>query len=310
MMILEKSHNAVFSRIKHFLTTTGTLTDITEKFSDYDSLDYILTGISADCLTFTVQSRQLTSIGNAGGFESVSSFFQGHPSSIDAETISLVINREELPPPDSPARAQAAEAIARKFSQFRSVFLSGPFVNAFNAVKAGKTSDSVEINIRPRENLWIVAGSDRVTFVFQIHYDDKTDANLAKVFVQEFMEARRQVKNSPIITFTPNPPDYVESFPSSQRETSVGFMSVTILENQVVDIQKQAEWLCGFKQYLSYHVHACKTYLHMRIRKRTDSLLATLKLAVPEHLDEKVFRRSRAAKTMKEETKIINNFKK
>ena len=81
-----------------------------------------------------------------------------------------------------------------------------------------------------------------------------------------------------------------------------------MLKDHVRDPKKQSEHISGFRQYLTYHIHACKTYMHMRMRKRVSSLLGALKLAVPEKLDEKIFKRARATKTLKEEAKIQYNF--
>ena len=181
MMTLEKSHQVVYERIKHFLLTTGDLSDVNEVVSDYDGITYFLAGLSADCLTFSAIAPQLASVGNAGGFQSISEYFQGHPSSIDGQTCPIVINRAELPPADSPAREQAAMAIARKFSLFRVVFLSGPFIRAFNSLKSGATSGSIEVNLRPRENVWMINGDGRVSFVYQIREQPGSENYIAAV---------------------------------------------------------------------------------------------------------------------------------
>ena len=47
----------------------------------------------------------------------------------------------------------------------------------------------------------------------------------------------------------------------------------------------------------------------MRMRKRTDLLHNALKQAVPEKLEEKTFKKVRAVKGIKEDQRIINNFK-
>jgi len=121
------------------------------------------------------------------------------------------------------------------------------------------------------------------------------------------VEAKRQVPNSPVITFSLNPPESMSAF-KHVTEKTIGYLSVTILREQIRQEDETGRWLASFKQYITYHIHACKTYLHMRMRKKTDGLLKVLMSAVPEKLQEKTFRRVRATKTRREESKIVYNF--
>lgn len=276
------------------------------KISDYDSMLYMIVGLSETHLAFTLLSDQVKSIGDAGGYNALDEHFQGlQTDKSTPDQYSVIIDTSQLPSnPDQ--RTLTIDQIVQKFSCFRTVFLSGPYFQALSLVKQGRSFAPLQVDIRKSERLWIIPGETRVSFVFQIIYKDTNDTSLAKIFLQEFQDAKKQISNAPVISFGSSPPENISAY---RPKTEGLFLSVTILKDQITNPLEQSKWISGFKQYLSYHIHSCKTYLHMRMRKRSDLLYNALKQAVPEKLEEKTFKRVRATKGIKEEAKIINNFK-
>ena len=271
---------------------------------DYDGFLYLLS-YDNQTLTFSLIYESLQSIGQAGGFEAIEQHLAGFASHKADNSITFEVSKRSLPQ-DPQALKVAAGEISAKFSIFRSVFIGGPYVSALASLQAGRPGQPRQVDLRRREKLWIVPGDNRVSFVFQIFYEDFHDTSLAKIFLQEIQDSKKQISSSPVISYSSAPPDNIASF----RPRAEGlFLSVTILKDQVKNPVEQGRWLGTLKQYLSYHIHSCKTYLHMRMRKRTDALLQALKQAIPEKIQEKVFKKVRATKGIKEEAKIINNFR-
>lgn len=306
MMAIDPHHPLIVDTLTTMLREDIDVSAINVKIPDFDGTLYVIGGVTDTIIAFTMLSEEAKSIGEAGGYEAIEHYLQGFQSDRSASNqFSVIIDKAQLPSAKD-QRTLAVQEIAQKFSTFRSVFLSGPYFKAISAVKQGLAFQPQQVNIRKTEKLWIIPAESRVTFVFQIFYKDNNDASFARIFLQEFQDSKKQISNAPVISFGNAPPEYISQF----RPKNEGmFLSLTMLKDQITNPIDQAKWLCGFRQYLTYHVHSCKTYLHMRMRKRTDVLLNALKQAVPEKLQEKTFKRVRATKGIKEESKIINNFK-
>jgi hypothetical protein len=302
MMSIDPSHPLLVENMQKVLT--GPEVQFQMTIPDYDGFLYLLS-YDNQTLTFSLIYESLQSIGQAGGFEAIEQHLSGFANHKADNSITFEVSKRSLPQ-DPQALKVAAGEISAKFSTFRSVFIGGPYVQALANLQAGRPIQPRQVDLRRREKLWIVPGDNRVSFIFQIFYEDFNDTSLAKIFLQEIQDSKKQISNSPVISYSSAPPENITSF----RPRAEGlFLSVTILKDQVKNPVEQGRWLGTLKQYLSYHIHSCKTYLHMRMRKRTDALLQALKQAIPEKIQEKVFKKVRATKGIKEEAKIINNFR-
>lgn len=305
-MAIDPRHPLIIDTLTTVLKNDIDLPSFHMNIADYDGDIYMIAGISDTMLAFTMLSKEIKSIGDAGGYEAIQQHLQGFPTDTsNPESFSVIIDKSQLP--SSPEqRSLSASTIAEKFSTFRTIFISGPFIQALTAAKQGTSFTAKQVNIRKGEKLYLIPGDGRVTFVFQILYKDSNDASLAKIFLQEFQDSKKQISNAPVITFGSVPPENIRSF---NPKTEGLFLSITMLRDQINNPLEQAKWVSSLRQYLTYHIHSCKTYLHMRMRKRADLLYNELKQAVPEKLEEKTFKRVRATKAMKEEARIINNFR-
>jgi actin related protein 2/3 complex subunit 2 len=63
------------------------------------------------------------------------------------------------------------------------------------------------IHYRDEEAIYIKAGPDRVTVIFSTIFREETDRVFGKVFIQEFVDARRRaIQNAPQVLFRTEPP--------------------------------------------------------------------------------------------------------
>ncbi|KAJ1440524.1 arp2/3 [Ochromonadaceae sp. CCMP2298] len=169
---------------------------------------------------------------------------------------------------------------------------SGPLDRAFSALLAG-TSGNLGPSVcayRRAESMYVVPAASKVVVVFQVDFADITDKAVARVFLQEFVEAQRTVRTAPPVQFSKDPLGEMAGLPVTQNpDTNAGFISFALEERhlQGPGKEKAISLLTGFRNYLHYHIKCSKTYLHMRMRKRVATWMLVLNRAMPEIEGEK-----------------------
>ena len=132
---------------------------------------------------------------------------------------SVMIDLDNLPP-----TPEEREALVNKISLLKRNVMAAPFERAFDEFsslqeEASKyTSESapaglaeggevMSIHYREDEAIYVKASFDRVTVIFSTMFTDETDRIFGKVFLQEFVDARRRaVQNAPQVLFRSDPP--------------------------------------------------------------------------------------------------------
>ena len=120
--------------------------------------------------------------------------------------------------------AEAREDLIRRVSLLKRNAMAAPFERAFDDFaqrqeEASKfTSESapegvreggevMAIHYRDEEAIYIKASHDRVTVIFSTIFREETDRVFGKVFLQEFVDARRRaIQNAPQVLFRNEPP--------------------------------------------------------------------------------------------------------
>jgi actin related protein 2/3 complex subunit 2 len=107
-----------------------------------------------------------------------------------------------------------------------------------------------------------------------------TDKALARIFLLEFSDSKRYVKNPPSIIYhdTKFPDNVAAAFPeASKTKYSNGVISFTLFPGHLNPTPEQPlTYLTGFRQYMHYHFHAIKASLHSRMRKRVETFQRVL----------------------------------
>lgn len=109
--------------------------------------------------------------------------------------------------------------------------MAAPFEQAFDEFEALKeeaskyTSESAPqgvreggqvraIHYREEEAIYVKASHDRVTVIFSTIFRDETDRVFGKVFLQEFVDARRRaIQNAPQVLFNNEAPLELQGIP-------------------------------------------------------------------------------------------------
>lgn len=85
---------------------------------------------------------------------------------------------------------------------------------------AGNASDNFEIPYRQDEKYWVVTSKNEVTVSFSLNFSNQTDRALARIFLLEFSDSKRYVKNPPAIIYHDNKfPDLITKvFPDAGKD--------------------------------------------------------------------------------------------
>lgn len=172
--------------------------------------------------------------------------------------------------------------------------LGGPMEKAFTALTAGSSEGLpiLKFDYRPSESIFVCPSTSKIVVIFLVDFIDPTDKAVARIFLQEFVEAQRTVRTAPPVSFSKEPPGELTGpgAPTfSSNADAAGFISFALEERHVKGdrMDVAVTLLTGFRNYLHYHIKCSKTYLHMRMRKRVAGWLQVLNRAVPEVETEK-----------------------
>ena len=97
-----------------------------------------------------------------------------------------------------------------------------------------------------------------------------------KVFMQEFVDAKKKLGAAPPMSWGVNPPSELASFGVTENNGSLGFLSFAILPLHVKTPEKQEKCirtLTTFRNYIQYHIKCSKTHFHSKMRFRATELL-------------------------------------
>ena len=150
------------------------------------------------------------------------------------------------------------------------------------------------IHYREEEAIYVKASHDRVTVIFSTVFREETDRVFGKVFIQEFVDARRRaIQNAPQVLFRNDPPLELQGVPGIQNTGTgeIGYVTFGMWPNYILynalltaavlfprhlTAQRMPDVISHiqtFRDYFHYHIKASKAYIHSRMRKRTADFL-------------------------------------
>lgn len=168
-------------------------------------------------------------------------------------------------------------------------------LNEFEQTDASKNSKVHVIKYRDDENIYIKPSADRVTVIFETIFQDETDKVFGKVFLQEFVDARkrnRSIQSAPQVLFSHEPPLEISHVASHHGEakSSRRFITFVLFPRHFASEELQftsVSQLALFRNYFHYHIKCSKAYMHSRMRYRVDTFIKVLNRAkLDEEHDE------------------------
>ena len=176
-----------------------------------------------------------------------------------------------------------------QMSDVKKHLIGAPMEVALNALKKGTVtnSDLVRVTVRGDHSIFIVPKTDRVVIILHVLFNESTDKSLSRIFMQEFVEAKRTVTglSIPNVSYTKDAPTELAGQAFGNLSETSGFLLFQF-EKRTLEgadcVPAAVHLLTGFRAYLLYHIKATKTYLHMRMRKRVADWLQVLNRAKPK----------------------------
>lgn len=206
--------------------------------------------------------------------------------------VSLEYAIDSIPPP-----GEERDALIKAASLLKRNALAAPFENAFatqKTLESSETSDLpgqlMEIHYRDEEAIYIQAANDRVTVVFSTIFKDETDRTFGKVFLQEFVDARRQntaMQHAPQVLYSSrDPPLEIRNVAGLKRSDDVGYVTFVLFPQHFSNPERMQSTISHiqlFRDYLHYHIKCSKAYMHSRMRARVAEFLKVLNRAKMEN---------------------------
>ncbi|KAI8630576.1 Arp2/3 complex [Xylariaceae sp. FL1651] len=227
---------------------------------------------------------------------------------------SVLVDLENLP-----AEQEARDELIRKISLLKRNAMAAPFEHAYaehyklkeaaskytseeapQGVREG--GEVMAIHYRDEEAIYVKASHDRVTVIFSTIFREETDRVFGKVFIQEFVDARRRaIQNAPQVLFRNDPPLELQGVPgvSAASGGEVGYVTFVLFPRHLTP-QRMPDVISHiqtFRDYFHYHIKASKAYIHSRMRRRTADFLQVLRRARPENEEKE--RKTASGRTFK-----------
>jgi len=172
---------------------------------------------------------------------------------------------------------------ARNFALLKRHALAAPFYKVFADVEAKKpASNLIELAYRDGEAFYLKQETDRIIVIFSIQFKDADDVVFAKVFLQEYQDARRTMSNAPSVTYSQKePPLELKGVRNLRVGENNGFVSFVLFQPHVSGAKKEKtiDNIQTFRNYLHYHIKCSKAFMHTRMRNRVRSFLQVLNRA-------------------------------
>ncbi|KAH6854617.1 Arp2/3 complex, 34 kd subunit p34-Arc-domain-containing protein [Chaetomium sp. MPI-CAGE-AT-0009] len=227
---------------------------------------------------------------------------------------SILIDLENLP-----AEQEARDELIKSISLLKRNAMAAPFEQAYQEhyhlkQEAAKfTSEEAPqgvreggevkaIHYREEEAIYVKASHDRVTVIFSTIFREETDRVFGKVFIQEFVDARRRaIQNAPQVLFRNDPPLELQGVPGVKNTGTgeIGYVTFVLFPRHLTP-QRMPEVISHiqtFRDYFHYHIKASKAYIHSRMRRRTADFLQVLRRARPD--SEEKERKTASGRTFK-----------
>lgn len=223
------------------------------------------------------------------------------PQPEEGYDFSVLIDLETLP-----ESLEERQELVERVSLLRRNALAAPFERAFQKFEelardaaernldlyAPEHADTEIMTIRYRdeESIFVRPSHDRVTVIFSTTFKDETDQTFGRVFLQEFVDARRRaIQNAPQVLFSDKePPLEVRGLvPPADPANRTGYVTFVLFPRHLTrDRQERCiSHIQMFRDYFHYHIKCSKAYMHSRMRFRVSEFQKSLNRAKPDKDD-------------------------
>ncbi|KAF9453535.1 arp2/3 complex 34 kDa subunit [Macrolepiota fuliginosa MF-IS2] len=287
-MILLESHNTIIqSTLLDKLTKPSTL-DV--QFVDFDGVRFHLTsGEKKTVLLLSMNIRCWDELVKYGA-EDILKREYGALVLNEPENdynVSLMVDLEQVP-----QDPESRDAFVMSIAMLKRNVLSAPFERAFKEQKALEVSSGqgefMQIHYRDEEAIYVQASPDRVTVIFSTIFREETDRIFGKLFLQEFVDARKQpsIQNAPPVLYSNrDPPLEIRHIAGLRSAEDAGYVTFVLFPRHFARPEVASATISHiqlFRDYLHYHIKCSKAYMHSRMRAQVSEFQKVLNRAKTE----------------------------
>ena len=212
-----------------------------------------------------------------------------------------------------------AKNAAEKMSTFRVKIYSYVFEKMLRDIKDKKNPKKLVFHLNEKNVVHLVPLSDNLELVYGVDFLQNTDQSLARVFLQELKEAKNHVKNcingNVYVELAEVPKNIMDI--DNPKKYSNGLVVFNLFVNKFDTIKKFLNYFVTFREYVQFHIHSIKTFLHIRMNRKGKELMKKLDgcRIIPDsyikHLESVQFytdwnKKEENQKIFTEETKKLN----
>ena len=169
-------------------------------------------------------------------------------------------------------------AEAEKLSNFRVKIYSYVYEKMLKDIKEKKKPKALVYHLNEKNVVHLVPLSDNLQLVYGIDFLQKTDQSLARVFLQELKEAKNHVKNciaGNVYVELAEVPKNIMDIDNPQNYSN-GLVVFNLFVNKFDTIKKFLNYFVTFREYIQFHIHSIKTFLHIRMNRKGKELMNKL----------------------------------
>jgi len=283
MILLERGNRilgeTVSAKINFEHTEDEKMEPIDVKLCDFDDVSYrvLIEPEARNILKVAMAMPWYRDIEKLGGKEAFDKAYGALVTDpLNGFDVTVKVNLDEL------KEQKAKDELVEKLSCMKANLLSGIFDHYFAALLAGKPlTDPFRFKLHHDAEVFLFPKADRVTVIFGLDFKEKADRAIAKVFMMEFVEAKKNFGAAPPCQWSVAPPNELAHYKITDPTGNLGFISFAVQKSNIDSNKKDRviSVLQVFRNYLQYHIKCSKAYFHARMRARVITLLAVLNRA-------------------------------
>jgi actin related protein 2/3 complex subunit 2 len=300
MILLQAGHPIVESVLERELQAnrqSGGLLDM--RFADFDHSSWTLKSTESSysvSLTLT-GSCQSDLFSSSGAMEHMNKMYPSPKYSIQASGVVGDVSGPTITLQWEKASMKSMDEV-KQIALLKRNLLAVPILQALTSYdqwlvedpkqQQTRKSQLYRLCYRDQEAFYVQAYQDRVIVIFSATFQDPTDAVVGKIFLQEFVDARKSnaLQNAPQVIYSKDPPPELTSDAQFiiQTGSSGGYISFILFPRHIQPSKRDnaISMLVGFRSYFHYHIKCSKAYLHSRLRAKMVEFSKVLNRARPE----------------------------
>ena len=163
-----------------------------------------------------------------------------------------------------------AKQTAEKLSNFRVRIYASVLDKMLNEVINKKNPKKLSFHLNDKNILHVIPLADRIQLLYGIDFLQTTDQSLARIFLLELKEVKNHVRNcidAKVYAETDEVPKQIIEI-DHPKKYSNGLCMFDLFTKNYKTIKPLLNYFVTFREYIQFHIHSIKTFLHIRMNRK------------------------------------------